>query len=110
MSDQKSTQLSPEEWKQLCVLNCQQLVNFLSSVPAMGLIEDVPVSGMTADRLVEIENHLVRGKQFLMAWARSRPVGVEQQKEAKVETAQTNGSQPKRRGRPPKVRQNEAVQ
>lgn len=113
VTEQKSTQLSPEEWKQLCVLNCQQLLNFLNACPAMGKMEgseDI-VSGMTSARIAEIDAHVARSRQFLMAWARSKPVGIPEP--VKQEAApEANGAAPpvKKRGRPRKAEAQQAAQ
>lgn len=72
MTDQpKSTQLSPEEWKQLCLLNGQQLLNFLSGIPPQ--IES-GAPGLTVEHMAQIDAHVARARNFLGAWLRSRPV------------------------------------
>ena len=75
MTDQpKTAQLSPEEWKQLCVLNINQLQTHLQNMPA---VLEGGSSAMTAERIAEIETHLNRGRTFLNAWARSKAIQVQ---------------------------------
>lgn len=105
MTEQKSTQLSPEEWKQLCLLNVDQLLNFLRAIPAQGQVSETDttiIAGLVPERINQIEEHLGRLGQFLRAWSRSRPVGFVPQPEAKPEPVAD--VVPKRRGRPPKAK------
>ena len=83
MTDQpkSTTQLSPEEWKQLCLLNCQQLQNFIGSIPPQ--IES-GAPGLTADHLAMIDNHVVRARTFLNAWTRAKPVVSTAEQQAQV--------------------------
>jgi hypothetical protein len=72
----KSTQLSPEEWKQLCCLNSKQLFDYITNIPAMVKADETaPITaGLTAQHVAEINAHIERGAQFLGAWLRSKPV------------------------------------
>lgn len=91
------TQLSPEEWKQLCVLNVAQLHTHLQNLPP---VLEGGTSGMTAEQMTAIEAHLARGSQFLNAWARAKPLQTAQQSSALApqEPAQeANGAEPVRR-------------
>lgn len=106
MSEQpKSTQLSPEEWKQLCVLNAKQLFDYINNLPSMAReTEESPVvSGMTPQHIAAIEAHIARGSQFLNAWARSKPVqeaaSPAPQQASNNVAAQLNGAEPPRQKR-----------
>lgn len=121
MSEQpKSTQLSPEEWKQLCVLNAKQLFDYINNLPSMAReTEESPViSGMTPQHIAAIEAHITRGSQFLNAWARSKPVQeaanpAQPQATANAANnvaAQLNGAEPPRQKRKYTKRARPAVQ
>lgn len=69
------TQLSPDEWKQLCLLNVNQLLTHLQNLPA---VLEGGTSAMTVEQMSAIETHLARGKTFLTAWARSKPVQAQE--------------------------------
>lgn len=93
------TQLSPEEWKQLCLLNVAQLQTHLQNLPP---VLEGGTSAMTAQQIDAIEAHLTRGRSFLNAWARSKPLQTAPQQAApdvKEVAQQANGAEPpKRRG------------
>lgn len=97
------TQLSPEEWKQLCLLNVAQLQTHLQNLPP---VLEGGSSAMTAQQIDAIEAHLTRGRSFLNAWARSKPLQTapQQAKPDVKEVAQAaNGATPpKKRGGWPK--------
>lgn len=101
----KSTQLSPEEWKQLCVLNAKQLFDYINNLPSMAReTEESPVvSGMTPQHIAAIEAHIMRGSQFLNAWARSKPVqeaaNPAPQAGVNLVNQASNGSEPPRQKR-----------
>lgn len=85
------TQLSPEEWKQLCLLNLAQLQTHLQNLPA---VLEGGTSAMTAEQVSSIETHLNRGRTFLNAWARAKMVQpVSQEQPAPQEAVQAaNGA------------------
>lgn len=99
MTQPAFTTLSPDEWKQLCLLNVGQLQNYLLGIPAL---TESGASGMTDEHLAQIEAHVTRGQSFLIAWRKSS-VGA-----ARIEPpaahAEGNGAEPtiKRRGGWPK--------
>lgn len=65
----KVAQLTPEEWKQLCILNMVQLHNYLQSIPGN---TETGASGLTDQVRNIIDAHLARGHTFLRAWQLSR--------------------------------------
>lgn len=67
----KTVGLSPDEWKQLCVLNCAQLQNYLNGIAPQ---TEGGASGLNAEHLALIDQHVARGRAFLNAWAASKPV------------------------------------
>lgn len=94
----KVAQLTPEEWKQLVLLNMAQLQSYLQTVPGN---TETGTSGLTDQHLALIDQHLARGRAFVRAWALARvemaPVNVAQPE------ARPNGAQePKRKGGWPK--------
>lgn len=95
------TQLSPEEWKQLCLLNLAQLQTHIQGMPP---VLEGGLSAMTAEQMAAIDTHLTRGKSFLNAWARAKPLvtaevrGPVDQAAPQV-TNQTNGAEPPRQKR-----------
>lgn len=104
MNAPKTTQLSPEEWKGLCVLNAVQFHAFLQSIP--GQNDDGSV-GLTDRHLELAVQHMDRWRSFLQAWARSAPI-VHVQPPAHVElTKDEVAAAPRfgRRGRPKKTAQ-----
>lgn len=64
--------LSPDEWKQLCLLNAGQLQSYLNGIPAL---TENGSSGLTAEHLTLIDGHLNRGGLLLQGWLRSRAAG-----------------------------------
>lgn len=85
----KTVGLSPDEWKQLCVLNCAQLQNYLTGIAPQ---TEGGASGLTPEHLALIEQHVARGKAFLVAWGASRPVIAPQPQEAKPAQPAANGA------------------
>lgn len=83
----KTAQLSPEEWKQLCLVNLTQLHGGITNM-APQLEGGNP--GMNSEVIASIEAHLARFTSFLGAWARSRPVPLVQA--AQSVPAQVNGA------------------
>lgn len=65
----KTAQLTPEEWKQLCILNAAQLQNFLQSIPGN---TETGASGLTDEAMSIVDMHMARGRTFLGAWARAK--------------------------------------
>lgn len=89
-------ELSPEEWKQLALLNCAQLQTFLTNIPPH--IES-GASGLTAQHMVLVQEHTARGRVFLTAWANSKQRIAPQPVQVVA-----NGAAPekRKRGRPAK--------
>lgn len=114
MTEQKSTKLTPEEWKSVATTNATQLVNFLTAIPAMGKVEgsDEIVSGMNPAYIEQVRAHSERLIVFLGAWARSKPIVVEATQPQMAEAPEANGAVPpvKKRGRPRKVVEAQASQ
>lgn len=103
------TQLSPEEWKQLCLLNLAQLQTHLQNLPP---VLEGGSSAMTAQQMQAIEDHLNRGRQFLNAWARAKLIQPVVQPEIKPQEAvqAANGAAPpKKRGGWPKGKKRNAL-
>lgn len=88
----KTTQLTPEEWKQLCLLNIVQLKGFLDQIA-------IP----TDEQMKLIDEHMARWRMFMNAWVLAKP---EEKPQEPARGPEMNGVEPpkKRRGRPPKVR------
>lgn len=93
------TQLSPEEWKQLCLLNVAQLQTHLQNLPP---VLEGGTSAMTAQQMAAIKAHLARGESFLNAWARAKPLQTAQEQpraESQEAAHAMNGDEaPKRKG------------
>lgn len=101
---EKTTSLTPEEWKQLCLLNVTQLHNFLQGVPAQ---TEGGVAGISDQHLALIEGHLQRGSAFLRAWQKSRPVipvakADDQSKPVEANGVKRKGGWPKGKKRTPR--------
>lgn len=62
----KVAQLTPEEWKQLVLLNAAQLQNWLQGIPGN---TESGAAGVTADHLALVDGHLNRLRTFLRAWS-----------------------------------------
>lgn len=75
----KTTTLTGEEFKTLAITNVVQLQNWLQSIP--GHVESGS-SGLSAEHLALIDNHLNRCRMFLRSWSLTKvavaPVQVEQ--------------------------------
>lgn len=92
----KTVQLSPEEWKQLCLLNVGQLQTYLQA-----LTTPAP------EHMAAIEAHMARWRDHMAAWCLARPLSTQPaaqtiavEPEIKPET---NGAiAPKRKGGWPK--------
>jgi hypothetical protein len=102
----KTAQLTPEEWKQLCVLNVAQLQQFLQNIPSN---TEGGTSGFTDEHMALIDGHLQRGRSFLRAWSLARVAvqGAQPQPAAPAQASeqpQPNGAAPARRGGWPKGR------
>lgn len=93
---QKTTQLTPEEWKQLCILNVTQLHSFIQGIPSH---TEGGVAGINDHHLALIEGHLQRGAAFLRAWQKSKTIIPVAEEAAPQETAD---EAPKRKGGWPK--------
>lgn len=106
----KTTALTPEEWKQLVLLNTAQLSNYLQSIP--GNVEGGS-PGITAEHLSNIDAHTARGRGFMQAWGRSRLPGAPQapQPQAEAPEAAKPNGEAKKGGWPkgrPRTRQAKA--
>jgi hypothetical protein len=105
----KTTQLTPEEWKQLALLNVQQLGSFLQNIPGN---TESGSAGLTEQHLQLIGGHLDRFGSFLRAWSLARvdvPPAVEvAEDDAAPETMTAKkGGWPK--GKPRKAKEAEAA-
>lgn len=98
----KTTTLSAEQWKALCLLNVTQLHNFLQSVP--GYLEGGS-PGMNAERMGAIGVHLEELGRFMGAWSKAKlPEAVAAPPStASAEASEQEATAPRRRGRPRKV-------
>lgn len=93
----KTTTLSAEQWKSLCLLNVTQLHNFLQAVPS-NMESGAP--GMDEARMGAIGNHLEELDRFMRAWSLTKLPQAEQTEEApKAEAAEATEA-PKRGGWP----------
>lgn len=95
----KSATLSPDEWKQLALLGCVQLQNYLNGIPP---VVESGASGLTVEHMAEIDRHLDRMKSLhLFGWRNSKSLQpVQQQPSTSFEQpAQANGAEPPRQKR-----------
>lgn len=99
MAEPTIAELSPEEWKQLALLNCAQLQTFLNNIPPH---VESGASGLTAQHMGLVQEHTARGRIFLTAWANSK-LRVPPQP---AQTVAANGAVPgkRKRGRPAKTK------
>lgn len=104
----KTTQLTAEEWKQLCLLGVAQLNTFVQQIA-------VPPTG---EHFALIDSHLERWRTHMGAWAASKVVldPVPPQQAVRTAPAGNGAEPPKKKGgwplgkkRKPKA-QSEAVQ
>lgn len=108
----KTMQLAPADWRQLCILNVEQLHGFVSGIPAQTEKGD---AALTDEHMALIEAHIGKGRAFLTAWRKSRVPMVAAPEASRVEQKATNGAAaPKRggwpKGKPRKPRVQEMVQ
>jgi hypothetical protein len=106
----KTMQLSPADWRQLLLLNVEQLHGYLSSVPPN---TETGVSAMTDEIMAVVDAHVARGRDLLVAWRKSRLPGMaparaqEAQQAVKtnghVEPVKRRGGWPKGKPRKPKT-------
>lgn len=68
-SPKKTTQLTPDEWKQLALLNVSQLGTYLQNIPGN---TETGSAGLTPQHLQLIGGHLDRFGSFLRAWSVAR--------------------------------------
>mgnify|MGYP000863056245 FL=1 len=98
-SPKKTAQLTPEEWKQLVLLNVSQLGTFLQNIPGN---TESGSAGLTQQHLQLIGGHLDRFGSFLRAWSVSRvevpPAEVEVPEEAVTAEGGAGAEAPKRKG------------
>ena len=96
---EKTTALTPAEWRGLCMLNVAQMHAWLEN--------SGPV--LNAEALPGMESHLDRIRAFLRAWSLAQPKLVE----AKPVEPKANGAVKRKGGWPlgrPRKRMNPAVQ
>lgn len=95
----KVAKLTPEEWKQLVLLNTAQLQNHLQAIPGN---TETGAAGLTEHHLALIDTHIGRGRAFMRAWslATLEIAPVVQPHQAPVQ--HTNGAEPKGKGGWPK--------
>lgn len=86
----KVAQLTPEEWKQLVLLNAAQLQNYLQSIPGN---TEGGASGLNDGNLALIDAHIARGRSFMRAWSLAR-LTVPQQATAPQPQAQDGAPAP----------------
>lgn len=110
----KTMQLAPAHWRQLCLLNAEQLHGFLSSIPAQ---TEAGASALTDELMAAIDHHVAEGRAFLTAWRKSRVPMMAAPEPAKIEQKATNGAaEPKRKkggwplGKPRKPRMQKETQ
>lgn len=101
-----STTLTGEEWRNLCLVNVNQMQQFLQNIPG---VTEGGLPGMSADHLLGSFNHIERLQQFLTAWSKAKPLVAEQPmtqapapQETAIETAADAPAKPKRKGGWPK--------
>lgn len=85
----RTMELAPADWRQLVLLNVEQLGNYIASIPAN---TEAGLSALTAEHIVVIGSHLERGHQFLTAWSKSRVPGMGQVR-AKSATEMIEGAE-----------------
>lgn len=104
----RTMQLLPADWRQLVLLNLEQLHGFISEIHPM---TEAGVSALTDQHMAIVEAHVARGQQLLGAWRKSRMPGLAAPvKPAEAKAAQTNGAEPvKRRGGWPKGKSRKPV-
>lgn len=97
-----STTLTGEEWRNLCLVNVNQMQQFLQGIPG---VTEGGLPGMSADHLLGSFNHIERLQQFLTAWSKAKPLVVSQPmtqapvlQETAIETAANAPVKPKRKG------------
>lgn len=90
----KTVGLSPDEWKQLCVLNCAQLQQYLNGIAPQ---TEGGASGLTAEHLGLIEQHTARGHAFLNAWAASKAIPAPTPAVVDVTNGAARAEKPKRK-------------
>lgn len=93
----KVTQLTPEEWKSIVLVNFTQLTNWLQAIPGN---TETGASGLTEERIQSIEAHLTRTATLLHGWSKAKLTITEAPKaQAAAPAEQANGAAPpKRRG------------
>lgn len=100
MTDQpKTMQLAPADWRQLCILNVEQLHGFVSGIPAQTEKGD---AALTDEHMALIDAHVARGRAMLTAWRKSRVPMVAAPEPARVEQKANGAAKPKGRGGWPK--------
>lgn len=92
----KVAQLTPEEWKQLVLLNAAQLQNYLQGIPGN---TETGVSGLSDKHMSLIAGHVDRFQTFLIAWSKARimvspPVSAEASAPEADAPAHANGAEP----------------
>lgn len=99
----KTTQLTPEEWKQLVLLNVSQLGTFLQNIPGN---TESGSAGFTEQHMQLIGGHLDRMGSFMRAWLVSRvdvpPSEVEMPEDDLVTAESGSGGGEVRKGGWPK--------
>lgn len=86
----KVAKLTPEEWKQLVLLNTAQLQNYLQSIPGN---TETGVAGFTDQHMAIIDGHFARGRAFMRAWSLST-VEVAPAAQPPAPAHQANGAEP----------------
>lgn len=82
-------QLLPADWRQLVLLNLEQLHGFISEIHPM---TESGVSALTDEHMAIVGAHVARGQELLVAWRKSRMPGLAAPaKPAEAKAAQTNG-------------------
>lgn len=65
----RTMQLSPAHWRQLALLNVEQLHQFIASIPP---IAESGQSAMTEELIATVDAHLAEQRAFLRAWRVAR--------------------------------------
>lgn len=94
MTEPKTMQLAPADWKQLCLLNVAQLHGYIDSIPPHN---EGGTSALTDETVAMIDAHLERGRSLLRAWRVARVPQMMASEQS--HPAAVNGTEPpKRRG------------
>lgn len=96
----KTMQLAPADWRQLCILNVEQLHGFVSGIPAQ---TEAGLAALTDEHMALIDAHVARGRAMLTAWRKSRVPMMAAPEPVRAEQKATNGAaEPKKKGGWPK--------